>query len=176
MYNSLHSTQLQSLWESTAVPVFSAHSIILKGQNRNGSLNEIKQKTPPSQCGCFSFDFFPPRKRVYFYNGLFQQSQQIKKTLSCKTYSGNSDGRHCSTDTETTLHPSWTARHAPRLPDKLQGDPCFPEHTPAEVKQDPTIPAAAAAAAVWSCCRLTLSPSPCGSLQDQSVSAKKPGC
>lgn len=140
MYNSLHSTQLQSLWESTAVPVFSDDSIILRGQNRNGSLSEIKQKTPPSQCGCFSFDFFPPRKTVYFYNGLFQQSQQIQKTLSCQTYSGNSDGRHCSTDTQTTLHPSWTARHAPRLPDKLQVDPCFPEHTPAEVKQGPYYP------------------------------------
>lgn len=86
------------------------------------------------------FDFFPPRKTVYFYNGLFQQSQQIQKTLSYKTDSGNSDGRHCSTDTQTSLHPSWTAHHALRLPAKLQVDPCFPEHTPAEVKQGPYYP------------------------------------
>lgn len=139
MYTALHSTQLQSLWESTAVPVFPDDSLF-SGDIRNGSLSEIKQDTTVPVRLLLLFDFFPPRKTVYFYNGLFQQSQQIQKTLSCKTYSGNSDGRHCSTDTQTTLHPSWTAHHAPRLPDKLQVDPCFPEHTPAEVKQGPHYP------------------------------------
>lgn len=103
------------------------------------------------------FDIFPPRKTVYFYNGLSQQSQQIQRTLSCKTYRENSDGRPCS-DTQTTPHPSWTRHQAPVFPDKLQVDPCSAEHTPAEMKErDPVIPAAAAAA-VWSCCRCALSP------------------
>lgn len=52
MYNALHSTQLQSLWESIAAPVFSADSLF-SGDIRNGSLSEIKQKTPPLQCSCF---------------------------------------------------------------------------------------------------------------------------
>lgn len=38
-------------------------------------------------------------------------------------------------DTQTILHPSWTGHQAPIFPDKLQVDPCFPEHTPAEMKE-----------------------------------------
>lgn len=54
MYNTLHSTQLKSLWENTAVPMSLGDSVILRGKKRNGSLSKIKQKTTLPQCGCFS--------------------------------------------------------------------------------------------------------------------------
>ena len=157
MYNTLHSTQLKSLWENTAVPMSLGDSVILRGKKKEWFPKQNKAKDNTASVWLLLFDIFPPRKTVYFYNGLSQQSQQIQRTLSCKTYRENSDGRPCS-DTQTTPHPSWTRHQAPVFPDKLQVDPCSAEHTPAEMKErDPVIPAAAAAA-VWSCCRCALSP------------------
>lgn len=177
MYNTLHNTQLKSLWENTAVPVSLADSNILGGWGVGGGERfpkQIKAKDNTASVWLLLFDIFPPRKTVYFYNGLSQQSQQIHRTLSCKTYRGNSDGRPCS-DTQTTLHPSWTGHQAPIFPDKFQVDPCSPEHTPAEMERDPIIPAAAV---VWSCCRRALSFSLPQSLRlpSGSVSAKKTDC
>lgn len=67
-------------------------------------------------------DVSPPRKTVQFYTGL---SQQIHKTFSCKTYSGDSDGRHCSTDTQTSLHPSCTTTQRPPS-QRASGAPLLP--------------------------------------------------
>lgn len=157
MYNTLHSTELKSLWENTAVPVSLADAIILRGK-KEWFPKQNKAKGNTASVWLLLFDIFPPRKTVYFYNGLFQQSQQIHKTSSCKTYSGNSDGRHCS-DIQTILHPCWTGHQAPLFPDKRQVDPCFPEHTLAEMKErGPHYPC---------CCYLEL-------LQAQSLSLSPP--
>lgn len=78
MYNTLHSTELKSLWENTAVPVSLADAIILRGK-KEWFPKQNKAKGNTASVGLLLFDIFPPRKTVYFYNGLFQQSRQIHK-------------------------------------------------------------------------------------------------
>lgn len=67
-------------------------------------------------------DVSPPRETVQFYTGLSPRSQQIHKTFSRKTDSGDSDGRPCSTDTDKP--PSQLHYHpAPSFPESFRCTP-----------------------------------------------------
>lgn len=122
-------------------PVFSADSLF-SGDIRNGSLSEIKQKTPPFQCGClFSLTSSLLGRQFTSTMDFSNSPNRYKRHYPVRQTVGTQ-----MADTALLTHrPRFTPAGllttlAPRLPAKLQVDPCFPEHTPAEVKQGPYYP------------------------------------